>query len=437
MGLKPRPLRADCVRSKASVSTTQLVKARYNYRIYPNAPQRRMLARTFGCARVVFNDALRLRQEEYRTNGKSISSNELQKRLITQAKHTPERWWLSEVSVTALQQSVQDSCLAFKNFFQSVKGQRKGQKVGFPRFKRKSNAQSFRLTRGGFKLRDTGKLYLAKIGDVKVKWSRELPSEPSSVTVKQDAAGRYFVSFVCEVEPIEQPALNEGVGIDLGITTFATLSTGEKIANPRIQQKQLKRLRRLQQSLSRKVKGSKRYQVARKKVARLHARIKDTRTDFLHKLSTKLVRENQALVLEDLNVSGMVKNRRLARAISDVGWRQFRTLLESKSIRYGRDFQVISRWEPTSQRCSDCGQVSGKKPLDVRAWTCLYCGAEHDRDVNAAINIKACTEQDRSVAAGHAETENVRGGLQKTGSPAAADEARTHLEAEQLSLFAC
>jgi putative transposase len=190
----------------------------------------------------------------------------------------------------------------------------------------------------------------------------------------------------------------------------------------------------LQQSLSRKVKGSKRYQLARRKVARLHARVKDTRTDFLHKLSTRLVRENQALVLEDLNVSGMVKNRKLARAISDAGWRQFRTLLESKSIRYDRALQVISRWEPTSQRCSCCGRVGGKKPLNVRAWTCLYCGAEHDRDINAAVNIK--------VAAGHAETlnacveqrRNARGGLQKTGEPAAADEARTRLEAEQLKL---
>jgi putative transposase len=422
------------------------MKARYRYRIYPNPPQRRMLARTFGCVRVVFNDALQLRQEEYRSNGKKLSSVELQKRLITQAKHTTERWWLSEVSVTALQQSVQDACLAFKNFFQSLKGQRQGRKVGFPRCKRKSNAQSFRLTRNSFRLKSkTGKVNLAKIGDVKVKWSRELPSEPSSVTVIQDAAGRYFVSFVCEVEPIQQPTPNDGVGIDLGITTFATLSTGEKIANPRLLQRQLKKLRRLQQSLSRKVKGSGRYQIARKNVAKLHACIKDTRTDFLHKLSTKLVRENQALVLEDLNVSGMVKNRKLARAISDVGWRQFRTLLESKAIRYGRDVQVISRWEPTSQRCSCCGQIGGKKPLNVRAWTCLHCGAEHDRDVNAAINIKACIERSRNAAGGHSEAlnacveqrRNARGGLQKTGSPAAADEARTRLEVEQLSLFAC
>jgi putative transposase len=405
-----------------------------------------MLARTFGCVRVVFNDALQLRQEEYRSNGKKLSSVELQKRLITQAKHTTERWWLSEVSVTALQQSVQDACLAFKNFFQSLKGQRQGRKVGFPRFKRKSNTQSFRLTRNSFRLKSkTGKVNLAKIGDVKVKWSRELPSEPSSVTVIQDAAGRYFVSFVCEVEPIQQPTPNDGVGIDLGITTFATLSTGEKIANPRLLQRQLKKLRRLQQSLSRKVKGSGRYQIARKNVAKLHACIKDTRTDFLHKLSTKLVRENQALVLENLNVSGMVKNRKLARAISDVGWRQFRTLLESKAIRYGRDVQVISRWEPTSQRCSCCGQIGGKKPLNVRTWTCLHCGAEHDRDVNAAINIKACIERSRNAAGGHSEAlnacveqrRNARGGLQKTGSPAAADEARTRLEVEQLSLFAC
>lgn len=284
------------------------MNARYRYRIYPNPNQRRMLARTFGCVRVVFNDPL-----------------------------------------------------------------------------------------------------------------------PASVTVIQDAADRYFVSFVWEVAPIEQSAPNNEVGIDLGITTFATLSTGEKVENPRILQRQLQRLRRLQQSLSRKVKDSKRYQIARRKVARLHARIKDTRSDFLHKLSTKLVRENQAIVLEDLNVSGMVKNRKLARAISDAGWRQFRILLESKAIRYGRDFQVIDRWEPTSQRCSCCAKLGGKKPLDVRAWTCLHCGAEHDRDVNAAVNIK--------VAGGQSETQNGRGGKHKSSSLVAADEASTRLEVKQLSLF--
>ncbi|NJN61012.1 MAG: IS200/IS605 family element transposase accessory protein TnpB [Coleofasciculaceae cyanobacterium RL_1_1] len=414
------------------------MKARNRHRIYPNPLQRRMLARTFGCVRVVFNDVLRLRQESYQTTGTTTSITELQKQLITQAKHTRERWWLAEVSNIALQQSIQDACLAFRNFFQSLKGKRKGQKVGFPRFKRKSNAQAFRLTRGGFSIRDNGKLYLAKIGDIKVRWSRKLPSEPSSVTVIQDAAGRYFVSFVCDVEQIEHEAPNEGVGIDLGIATFATLSMGEKVENPRILQRQLKRLRRLQQSLSRKVKGSKRYQIARRKVARLRARIKDTRTDFLHKLSTKIISENQAIVLEDLNVSGMVRNRRLARAISDVGWRQFRAMLEAKSIRYGRDFHIISRWEPTSQRCSSCGKLGGKQSLDVRVWMCLYCGAEHDRDLNAAVNIK-------QAAGGHSEAlnacveqrRNARGGLHQSDSSAAADEARTRLEVEQFSLFTC
>ncbi|MBD2554853.1 IS200/IS605 family element transposase accessory protein TnpB, partial [Limnothrix sp. FACHB-708] len=255
-----------------------------------------------------------------------------------------------------------------------------------------------------------------------------LPSDPSSVTIIKDAADRYFASFVCEVDPIALKAINNGVGIDLGLTTFATLSTGEKVRSPKPLAKSLKRLRRAQKSLSRKVKGSKRRYLARRKVARIHARIKDQRTDFLHKLSTRIVRENQAIVLEDLNVSGMVKNRKLARAISDAGWYSFRQMIEGKSIRYGRDFQVISRWEPTSQRCSSCGQLGGKKPLDVREWVCMQCGAIHDRDVNAAINIQ--------VAGGQSETQNGRGGQRKSSSLVAADEASTRGLVEQLRLFA-
>ena len=221
-----------------------------------------------------------------------------------------------------------------------------------------------------------------------------------------------------------------GVGIDLGITDFATLSNGEKVKSPKPLKKQLTRLRRLQKNLSRKQKDSKRREVARKKLARLHAKISDTRNDFLHKLSTKIINENQVIVLEDLNVSGMMKNRKLSRAISDLGWRCFRTMLEAKSLIYRRDFRVIDRWTPTSQTCSVCGFKGGKKELNVREWTCLNCGSHHDRDLNASVNIL--------VAGGHSETQNGRGEkVRLLVKEAQFCEASTHRENKfkQLSLF--
>jgi putative transposase len=219
------------------------------------------------------------------------------------------------------------------------------------------------------------------------------------------------------------------VGIDLGIATFATLSTGEKIDAPKPLKKRLKRLRKAQKNLSRKQKGSNRREKTRKRVAKIHAKIKDTRTDFLQKLSTRVVRENQTIILEDLNTSGMVKNRKLSRAISDLGWRSFRDMLSAKSDKYGRDFRIISRWEPTSQRCSCCGNIGGKKALNIREWECLFCGTFHDRDVNAAINIK--------VAGGQSETsKNGRRGKCKTSvKEAASREASTQPKIVQLSLF--
>ena len=259
---------------------------------------------------------------------------------------------------------------------------------------------------------------------------RPLPSAPSSVTVIKDAANRYFVSFVLEVNPVLLPDNGQAVGVDLGIIDFAALSNGEKIKSPKPLKTKLKRLRKCQRNLARKQKGSKRREKARLRVAKLHAKVKDTRTDFLHKLSTRLIRENQTIILEDLNTSGMLKNPRLSRAISDLGWRSFRTMLEAKSVMYGREFRVISRWEPTSQRCSCCGEIGGKKGLSVREWSCLFCGSIHDRDINAAINIK--------VAGGHSETsetQNGRGGKRKSTSVVAPVESSTRSLTTQLSLF--
>ena len=357
------------------------MKARYKYRFYPTDQQQRSLAQLFGCVRVVWNDALALCKKS-KTKPKSA---ELQKLVITQAKLTEERKWLSEVSNIPLQQSVADLDVAFKNFFASCKGKRKGSKVGYPKFKKRTNSQSARFRIGGFSFKGDG-VYIAKIGIVKPIWSRKLPSGPSSVTVIKDCASRYFLSFVVEVEPILTKADNPSIGIDLGIKTFAVMSNGEKAESPSYKELDRK-LRKLQRKLARQPKDSKRREITRIKIAKLHNRIADTRQDFLHKLSTKIVSENQAIVLENLNVSGMVKNRKLSRAISQQGWREFRTLCEAKSEKFGRDFRTIDRWEPTSQVCSNCGFNWGKLNLKIRSVQCLNCQTEHDRDENAAANI--------------------------------------------------
>lgn len=329
-------------------------------------------------------------------------------RSLTAAKKTAERAWLADVSSVPLQQSLRDLEVAFRNFFSSATGKRKGPKVRMPRFKKRSNTQSARFNPNAFKVAQ--KLRLAKVGDIKVKWSRELPSEPSSVTVIKDASGRYFASFVVEVEAEPLPWNNKAIGVDLGITTFVTLDDGTKKDAPKPLKRYLKKLARLQRRLAKCERGSNRRKRAVLAVAKVHARIKDIRTDFLHQLSTKLIRENQSISIEDLNVSGMIKNRKLAKAISDLGWQQFRTMLEAKAEMYGRDVVVISRWEPTSQTCSCCGHREGRKKLSIREWQCLNCGSLHDRDVNAAKNIK--------VAGGYSETQNERRRAGKTTSVA-------------------
>jgi putative transposase len=321
---------------------------------------------------------------------------------------------LSEVSAIPLQQSVADLEIAFKNFFDSFKGKRKGRKVGYPKFKKRTNSQSARLTRGGFSIKGD-EIYLAKIGNVKPIWSRELPSHPSSITIIKDCANRYFLSFVVDIEPISVEAKNQSVGIDLGIKTFAVMSNGEKAVSPNYKELD-RRVRKLQKKLARAKKDSNRRNKTRTQIAKVHNQIADARKDFLHKLSTKIVSENQTIVLEDLNVSGMVKNRKLSRAISKLGWRDFRVLVEAKAEKYGRKFVVISRWEPTSQICSDCGFKWGKIDLSVRSVLCLNCGTEHDRDENASINIEM-------VGMGHRHDLKCTSRQSKTTSVASVDEA--------------
>ncbi|MGW4985142.1 RNA-guided endonuclease InsQ/TnpB family protein, partial [Streptomyces mirabilis] len=312
--------------------------------------------------------------------------------MLTAWKKTGELAYLNEVSSVPLQQALRHLQTAFANFF--------GKRAKYPRFKsRKKSRKSAEYTTSAFRFRD-GELRLAKMSEpLRIVWSRPLPEgvSPSTVTVSQDAAGRWFVSMLCDDPGIRHlPATDAAVGIDAGLDHLLTLSTGEKIANPRHERQDRARLARAQRELSRKARGEGANRAkARRKVARVHARITDRRRDHLHKLTTRLVRENQTLVIEDLTVRNMVKNRSLARAISDAAWSEFRSMLEYKAQWYGREVIAVDRFFPSSKLCSTCGALQEKMPLNVRTWTC-GCGATHDRDVNAAKNLLAAG---RAVAA--------------------------------------
>jgi putative transposase len=393
---------------------------RYRYRIDPTPRQRQALARAFGCARVVYNDALAERQRAYHAEER-LSDTEVQRRVITLAKSTPERAWLAEVASVALVQACQDARRAYRNWFDSISGKRRGRRVGRPRFRTKHGRQSIRLTRNGFAVRGQ-RLYLAKVGEVRVRWSRELPSVPSSVTIIREPDGRHYASFVVDRDPTPLPPVAHTAGIDLGLISFATIATSdgtvEQVANPRHQRAAERRLTRAQRALSRKQKGSANRAKARRRVAVAHRKVRDQRADHHHKLALRLIRENQAVAVEDLAVAGMARTR-LAKSIHDAGWARFVRLLEEKAAQHGRQVFKTGRWEPTSQTCSRCGHRDGPKPLSVRAWTCKACGTIHDRDNNAARNIL--------VAAGLAETQNACGGSVSPGATlAATGEAGTH-----------
>lgn len=380
-------------------STFGGVHLRYQYRIYPTVGQRNVLAQTFGCARVVFNDALHARRQAYES-GVKLSDTAVQKLVVTEAKRTIERAWLADVASVALVQACQDARLAHRNWFDSMSGKRKGRKLGAPRFRsRKDSRQAIRLTRNGFSLKPGRKLYIAKVGELRVAWSRDLPSSPSSVTIIKDAGERYFASFVVEIGDERLPVVESELGIDLGLKTFAVLSNGKTITSPKFLRRAERGLRRAQQSMSRKENGSKNRANARLRVARLHARVADARLDFAHKHSTQIIRDNQAVFVEDLCIRAMARTR-LAKSVHDAAWGLFVRLLEQKAQRYGRVFGKVDRFYPSSQICSTCGVRDGPKSLSVREWKCV-CGAVHDRDLNAAKNIHA---------AGRAEWLNACGG---------------------------
>jgi putative transposase len=391
------------------------VLVRYRYRLYPSPGQRQALARVFGCARVVFNDSLRLR-DGCHAAGEKISDSEVQRRVITVAKLSAEREWLAEAPSVALVQACNDARRAYRNWFDSLSGKRKGRKIGHPVFRRKHRRQSIRLTRNGFSLRGP-RLYVAKVGEIRVRWSRPLPSPPSSVTVIGEPDGRYYASFVVERQTAPLPACGRETGIDVGLSRLAVTSDGEVIPAPRFLRRKERHLARAQRALSRKTKGSANRAKARRRVAVVHRKVRETRLDHAHKAALRLVRDNQAVYAEDLAVSGLARTR-LAKSVYDAGWAQLLRLTGEKAEQYGRGFHRIGRFVPTSQICSECGTNDGPKPLSVRTWTCAACGAVHDRDINAARNI---------LAAGRADRLNACGGTVRPPSAVASPvEAGTH-----------
>jgi putative transposase len=364
------------------------VQRAYKYRFYPTPEQAEQLARTFGCTRFVYNHFLRVRIDAWYEHQQRVGYNDTAKQL-TELKKQPETLWLQDVSNVCLQQSLRNLDAAFRNFFQG--------RAKYPTFKKKHARQSVRYTTNGFSYRD-GQIKLAKHKEpLNIRWSRRFTGTPSNVTVSKDSAGRYHISILVE-EAIEAlPISRKECGIDLGLTHAVITSNGRKVNNHQYIKQSEKKLARAQRRLSRKKKGSANRAKAKLKVARIHARIADQRRDFAHKLTTQLIRENQVVAAESLQVKNMLKNRSLAKAISNVGWHQLTTMLAYKAQWYGRDFIQIDNFYPSSKRCHVCGHISDAMPLSVRHWDCPACGSHHDRDVNAAKNI---LEAGKAIMAG-------------------------------------
>lgn len=374
---------------------TSSMKKQYSYRAYPTHGQERSLARLFGCCRVVYNDALAARNAALEQGQPYPTPAELSRKL-TEAKRTPERAWLAEVSSVALQQALADAEGAYRNFFDSMTGKRKGGKVGRPRFKSKHcNRQSARFTRNAIpRITQTshgvGFITLQKVGRIRFILSRELPSEPSSVRIIRQSDGTYTLSFVVDAPTTPLERSSRVAGVDVGLMHLAHIvgsdGTRERIENPRPLRKAERRLAAAQRSMDRKQPGSANRSKARLHVAKLHSKIRNTRRDHHNKLALRLVRENQTVAVEGLCVKGLARTH-MAKSIHDAGWAILIRLLKEKAAQYGREIRVVSQWEPTSQTCSVCGARGGKKPLSIRIWSCGTCGALLDRDYNAAVNI--------------------------------------------------
>jgi putative transposase len=357
-------------------------KRAYRYRFYPTKEQQQILARTFGCVRYVYNWALRLRIETYKAQKRSLSTNELSRRLTT-LKQQREQAFLNDVSSVPLQQSLRHLADAFTNFFEG--------RAGYPKFKARHDKQSAEYTRAAFTW-DGVALRLAKMEDpLPVRWSRPLPEgvTPTTVTVSKDTAGRYFVSIRVEEEIKPLDVSNKAVGLDLGLKSMVVTSAGEAIGNPKFFARDAQKLARAQRRLCKKKKGSRNREKARRKVAGIHARIADRRRNYQQQLSSRIIRENQTICVESLRIKNMVKNHCLAKSIHDVGWGEFVRQLEYKAAWYGRTLVKIDTFFPSSKRCFDCGHVLETLALEEREWTCPKCGVHHDRDLNAANNVLA------------------------------------------------
>ncbi len=369
----------------------------FKYRFYPTVEQKIQLAQTFGCTRFVYNWALALRTDSYYQENKSLSYQDTSNAL-TKLKKEPEKSWLKEVSSVPLQQGLRHLNTAFKNFFAG--------RTKYPRFKKKNNKQSMTYAASAFKWQD-GQLTLAKMSQpLKIKWSRYFTGQPASITISKDPSGRYFVSFLVEEQLSQWEKTDEKIGIDLGIKDIVKTSKGFGSGNPKYLRKYEARLKTLQRRLARKQKGSNNRYKAKLKVAKLHAKIADCRRDclgarslgrgtrpgshrFLHKLSTKLVRENQSIFTETLAVKNMMANHKLAKTIADCGWGEFLRQLQYKCEWHDRELGAIDRWFPSSKRCFQCGHVLDQLPLEIREWQCPSCQKVNQRDHNAALNILA------------------------------------------------
>ena len=355
----------------------------YRYRFYPTAEQENLLRRTMGCARLVYNKALAYRTESWYERQERVGYRETSS-MLTNWKKEEELDFLNEVSCVPLQQGLRHLQTAFTNFFAG--------RAKYPNFKKKHNGGSAEFTKSAFRWKD-GQVFLAKCTTpLPIRWSKQIPEVciPSTITVKMTPAGRWFVSILVDdytIKPL--PKIDKTIGLDVAITSLIATSEGNKIANPKHFKKLRKKLRRKQKAWTRKQKGSNNREKARVQVAKVYAQIADARKDFLHKLTTQIIRENQTIIVEDLGVKNMVKNHKLALAISDASWGELIRQLAYKCEWYGRELIKIDRWFPSSKRCGNCGHIVDKLPLNIREWKCPKCATNHDRDINASKNILA------------------------------------------------